>query len=65
MTFAAQLAAHQKRLGFSQPQLAAFLEISPRLVWSWLNGQPPSLQIAAEGALARLEKAPAPPPANP
>lgn len=57
MNFAEQLAAHQKRLGFSQPELAAFLEVSPRLIWSWLKGIPPSMKITAEGALARLEKA--------
>jgi len=60
-SFADQLAGYQRRfraagLPWSQPALADVLEVSPRLIFSWLKGTPPQHTITAEGALARLEK---------
>lgn len=54
MTFAEQLKAEQKRIGLTQAELAALLDVSPRVVWGWLNGKEP-LALTREGALARLK----------
>ncbi len=54
MTFADQLKSHQQRLGLTQAELAAFLEVSPRVVWDWMNGKAPP-KLTQEGALARLK----------
>lgn len=54
MTFAEKLKKEQKRLGLTQAELAAILEVSPRAVWQWLQGDEP-IAIAKEGAIARLK----------
>lgn len=61
MTFPEQLKTHRERLGLTQAGLAAFLEVSPRAVWEWEKGEPPSI-LTQEGALARLAKAKKTPP---
>lgn len=54
MTFAAKLKSERKRLGLTQPEAAAFLDIPARTYWEWEHDktQPPA--IAQEGALVRL-----------
>ncbi len=54
MTFAEKLKAHQKRLGLTQAEIAELLDVSPRAVWQWMQGDEP-IAIAKEGALARLK----------
>lgn len=55
MTFAEKLKKEQKRLGLTQVELAALLEVAPRSLWDWLQGGAEPLEIAKEGALARLK----------
>lgn len=40
----------------TQAEAATLLEVSPRVIWKWLHGEPP-LAVTAEGVLARLKKA--------
>ena len=56
MPFPEQLKAHRERLGLTQAELAAFLDVSPRAVWQWEKGTLPHV-LTQEGALARLSKA--------
>jgi len=56
MRFSEKLKAECERLGLTQAEAAALLEVSPRAVWKWLHGEDP-LAITAEGAIARLKKA--------
>ena len=56
MTFPDQLKAHRERLGLTQAELAAFLDVSPRAIWQWEKGTLPHV-LTQEGALARLSKA--------
>lgn len=55
MTFAKELKAHQSRLKISQERMAEILDVSPRTVWKWLQGEEP-LKLTQEGAIARLDK---------
>jgi transcriptional regulator with XRE-family HTH domain len=57
LMFCESLKNEQLRLGLTQPQLAELLDVSPRVIWKWLNEDenPPS-PITQEGALARLAK---------
>jgi transcriptional regulator with XRE-family HTH domain len=57
MTFAEQLKAECDRLGLTQAEVAALLEVSPRAVWKWLHGDEPELAVTREGIIARLKKA--------
>lgn len=54
MTFAEKLKKEQQRIGLTQDELASVLDVSPRAVWQWLQGDEP-IAIAKEGALARLK----------
>ena len=54
MTFTEKLKSEQKRLKLTQAEIAALLDVSPRAVWQWLQGDEP-IAIAKEGALARLK----------
>ena len=54
--FAEQLKSELGRLGLTQAEAAALLDVSPRAVWKWLHGSEP-LAVTAEGVLARLKKA--------
>lgn len=56
MTFPEQLKAQRKRLGLTQAELAAFLDVSPRAVWQWERSTTPHV-LTQEGAIARLTKA--------
>ena len=56
MSFPEQLKSQRERLGLTQAELAAFLEVSPRAVWQWEKGTLPHV-LTQEGALARLTKA--------
>jgi len=53
MTFPVQLQHHQQRLGLTQAELAKLLQVSPRSIWKWLNGELPHI-LTQEAALARL-----------
>lgn len=55
MTFALQLRSERKRLRLTQAEMAALLDISPRALWQWEQGQDP-LVLTQEGALARLKR---------
>lgn len=57
MKFAGQLKEHRKRLGLTQPQTAAILNVSARVHWEWEAGKTEPYAITQEGALARLKKA--------
>lgn len=59
MTFADKLKAERKRLGLTQAEAAALLEVSFEAVSKWERGIPPEgpARITQEGALARLAKA--------
>jgi len=53
MTFSDQLKQLRKRLSLNQAELAQFLEVSPRSVWKWENGELPHI-LTQEAALHRL-----------
>lgn len=57
MTFSEQLKAHRQRLGLTQSEAAAVLEIPARTHWEWESGKTTPHAITQEGALARLSKA--------
>lgn len=57
MTFAEQLKEERARIGLTQAEAAALLEISPRTLWAWERGEEPSL-IEREGVVALLFKKP-------
>ena len=57
MTFAEQLKAERKRLGLTQAQAAALLDVSARVHWEWETGKTEPYAITQEGALARMKKA--------
>jgi transcriptional regulator with XRE-family HTH domain len=54
--FADQLKEERERLGLTQAEAAALLDVSPRAIWKWEHGSEP-LPVTAEGVLARLKKA--------
>jgi len=54
--FAANLKSEIDRLGLTQAEAAALLEISPRTLWSWLQGKVMPSKIEQVGALAILIK---------
>jgi len=55
MTFAEQLKAERGRIGLTQAEAAALLEISPRTLWTWEKGEEPTT-IEREGAIAILKR---------
>mgnify|MGYP000940695016 FL=1 len=57
MTFGELLKSHRQRLGFTQSEAAAVLEIPARTHWEWESGKTTPHAITQEGALARLSKA--------
>lgn len=56
MTFADHLKSERKRLGITQPQMAALLDVRDRTYWEWEHGKTEPVLIAQEGAFARLRK---------
>lgn len=56
MSFADQLKSERSRLGLSQAELAALLDVSKSAVEKWEYGTKTPISIAQEGALARLQK---------
>lgn len=58
MSFAKQLLKHQKRLGYTDAQMCAAIDVGDSTYRSWRNADPKRtpLLITQEGALARLEK---------
>lgn len=57
MTFPEQLKAQRERLGLTQAELAALLDVPARTYWEWEAGKTTPYAITQEGALARLSKA--------
>jgi transcriptional regulator with XRE-family HTH domain len=57
VTFAQTLAAEQKRLGLTHPQLAQLLEVSERTVRYWLAGKSVPMAVTQEGCFRRLTEA--------
>lgn len=57
MSFADQLKSEIARLGLTQAEAAAMLDVSPRAVWKWLHGDAPELAVTREGIIARLKRA--------
>jgi len=53
--FATELKSELQRLGLTQAEAAAELDVSARAIWKWLHGSEP-LAVTAEGVLARLKK---------
>ena len=53
MTFAQKLKNHRNRLGLTQVEAAALLEVSKRTYEYWEKGRVP-LKVTQEGVLARL-----------
>jgi len=56
MTFGEQLKAERKRIGLTQPETAAVLDLKDRTYWEYESGASEPPAIAQEGALARLRK---------
>lgn len=56
MSFAAQLKAERQRLGLTQAEAAAILDVGKRTLEHWEEESRTPLAIAQEGALARLAK---------
>ena len=58
MSFARKLQRHQKRLGYTDAQMCAALDVGDSTYRSWRNADPKRvpLSVAQEGALARLRK---------
>jgi transcriptional regulator with XRE-family HTH domain len=54
MSFTEQLKSEIARLGLTQAEAAAILDVSPRAIWKWLHGDSP-LAVTQEGVLARLK----------
>ena len=61
MTFAEQLKAHRQRLGLTQSEAAALLDVPARTYWEGESGKTTPHAITQEGAIARLSKAKRPP----
>lgn len=53
MNFAETLKSERQRLGLTQAEAAAVLDVKPRTIWKWENNELP-LHLTQEGALARL-----------
>jgi transcriptional regulator with XRE-family HTH domain len=53
--FSEELKSELERLGLTQAEAAAELNVSPRAIWKWLHGSEP-LAVTAEGVLLRLKK---------
>lgn len=56
MAFADKLKSERERLGLTQAEAAALLQVSPRAVWKWEHDDEPELAVTREGILARLKK---------
>lgn len=54
MSFAEQLKTQRQRLGLTQSEAAAALELPARTYWEYENGKTVPQAITQEGALARL-----------
>jgi len=54
MTFGNRLRLRRLVLGWSQKEMAAALDVSPRAVWKWETGKPPIL-LTQEAVDARLK----------
>lgn len=57
MKFSEQLKQERGRLGLTQAEAAALLNIPDRTYWEWEHAKTEPWTIAQEGAMARLRKA--------
>lgn len=55
-SFANKLKYERERLGITQAECAAWLDVSPRAIWQWEQGKEP-IALTQEGALNRLARA--------
>ncbi len=55
-SFAVALKMHRDRLGLTQHEAAALLDVSPRAYWQWEAAQGDTLPVTMEGTIARLAK---------
>ena len=55
MNIAAEIKAIREKLGLSQAECARILDISPRKLWAWENGKPPT-RIETHGIIPLLKK---------
>lgn len=60
-TFASLLREERKRLGWTQVETAAFLEVHHKTLEAWENDRYEALAVTQEGALARLYGVATPP----
>lgn len=56
MTFADQLKAERERLGITQAQAAALIEVSARVYWEWEHAKTTPYKVTQEGAIVRFNK---------
>jgi len=54
MNIAKEIKTLREKLGLSQAECAKILDISPRKLWAWENGKPPS-RIEQYGIIPLLE----------
>lgn len=57
MTFPALIKSERARLGITQAEAAALLDVPARTLWEWEHGKTEPLAVAQEGVIARLKKA--------
>jgi DNA-binding transcriptional regulator YiaG len=55
VTFADTIKAERKRLGLTQAEAAAVLEVPARTLWEWEHGKTTPLPVAQEGVIARFK----------
>lgn len=55
MTFADTIKSERARLGITQAEAAALLEVPARTLWEWEHGRTTPLPVAQEGVIARLK----------
>ena len=56
MSFGGQLKAERQRLGLTQAEAAALIDVSKRALEQWEAGERTPLPVTQEGALARLQR---------
>lgn len=57
MTFSDTIKSERSRLGLTQADAAALLDVPARTLWEWEHGKTTPLPVAQEGVIARLRKA--------
>lgn len=57
MSFADQLKSERDRLGLTQAEAAALLDVPSRTYWEWENEKTTPYAVTQEGCLSRLRTA--------